>query len=388
MRMATLARVAFRRYQHMLGQRRQRMSAKRTPIRRWLSAGRRTHRPPRSAFDAGHRSIVAPLAATVAATVAVSISLAIAQRQRRSKPQRQPKRQLGLQAHEPLHHGLQRMALEQVDLSIQLISATDLSASTVHDIRKAIKRLRALHALLQQPLPSRELRHNRRALRNIAQQLAGARDAHVMHATLTDLIQSKPRKLAHRRSVRQLQARLLANSNRLQQQALSNPDTRRAILMQLLDLRSHIAAWQLPKRGRMQLVQPDLLRIYKQGRGRHKRIMRRRGPQTNAMHQWRKSVKDLRYAGEILQRQNAPKRMRPLIRRADSLGELLGQDHDLAVLAQHLRDGAPMWHTSPKTRKLLLKAIAKRRKALRRQSLRQGAKLYRRAPKRFLRRLS
>ena len=72
------------------------------------------------------------------------------------------------------------------------------------------------------------------------------------------------------------------------------------------------------------------------------------------MHAWRKRVKDLRYAAEVLDvarargagRARHPKqakggaagsaagRLRTLARRADALGELLGEEHDLAVLAE------------------------------------------------------
>ncbi len=102
-----------------------------------------------------------------------------------------------------------------------------------------------------------------------------------------------------------------------------------------------------------------------------------KGEQTTAMHQWRKRVKDLRYAAEMLERRHSSHSLRPLARRADELGEVLGEDHDLAVFSEHLRAGArtngsPAWRTGRKTRKLLLAAIAKRRRKLRKQALRQG----------------
>ena len=77
------------------------------------------------------------------------------------------------------------------------------------------------------------------------------------------------------------------------------------------------------------------------------------------MHEWRKRVKDLRYAAEMLQRrepsgasrregkrkrrrererlraQAAP--LRRLAKRADDLGELLGEEHDLVLLEELVR---------------------------------------------------
>jgi hypothetical protein len=131
-----------------------------------------------------------------------------------------------------------------------------------------------------------------------------------------------------------------------------------------------------------------------------------------AMHEWRKRVKDLRYAAEMLrraERTHAPalpgaagraerrrrararqqaKFLRCTARAADDLGEALGEDHDLAVLAQLVRaHGAkraqPRLRRRP--RRGLLKAIARRRRKLRARALRDGRRLYAREPSKFLR---
>jgi hypothetical protein len=208
-----------------------------------------------------------------------------------------------------------------------------------------------------------------------------------------------------------LRKRLLEEQQRVQRVTLSDPATRTALLADLNGLRARVATWTLADRPRIALVEHDLTRLYRQGQKRHLRVLRGKGQQTIAMHQWRKRVKDLRYAAEILQRRDASKRrssdkrLRKMARSADALGELLGEEHDLALLAQHLRDGnrarsradrrqtqrgvhQQTWRTPRKTRKALLKAIAKRRRELRKQALRDGARLYRHSPKKFLRRLS
>ena len=50
-----------------------------------------------------------------------------------------------------------------------------------------------------------------------------------------------------------------------------------------------------------------------------------------ALHEWRKRTKDLRYAMELLQCAS-PAVGKSLVKRADELTDLLGNDHDLAVL--------------------------------------------------------
>ena len=122
-----------------------------------------------------------------------------------------------------------------------------------------------------------------------------------------------------------------------------------------------------------------------------------------AMHLWRKRVKDLRYVAEMLERRQQSQkkrhgrsaRLHRLADRADTLAEVLGEDHDLAVLAARVHAEAKSGKHARKkskrigrtTRKALLKQIARRRRKLRRRALREGEHLYRRSPKKFVRQL-
>jgi CHAD domain-containing protein len=383
------------------------MTTDRTSIRRRLAIRGRSHRPPRGALKAGHDSILAPLAATVAATVAVGVGLALAlsERERRRERQQRHERQLALWPGEPLAEGLRRMALAQADLAIELLGDGGGTARggspderAVHEMRKALKRLRALLRLLAHELGEDTYTRESAALREVAGKLAGARDAAVMLDTLDGLIQRHPRKLGRRRSMRDLRRRLRAEHARTQRLALSDPADHAAVLGALLAFRRRVAAWSLSERADIQLVEADLERIYRQGRARYRRVARRKGDRTIAMHEWRKRVKDLRYAAEMLDRGarsggRAPDaRLRKLARAADELGELLGEEHDLAVFAERLRAGArheqsPIWRTGRRARKQLLGLIAERRRALRKRALLQGRRLYAERPRSFTRRV-
>ena len=154
-----------------------------------------------------------------------------------------------------------------------------------------------------------------------------------------------------------------------------------------------VESWSLPHRQGIEAVEPGLRRIYREGRQRRGRAARGKGPKGRAMHQWRKRVKELRYAAEMLDRSDpggdrepaikrggrkrrragqrkAAEHIRRLARRADELGELLGEDHDLALLEARLRaSGQPGEGSRSEigrgTRTMLLKQIARRRALLR-----------------------
>jgi CHAD domain-containing protein len=359
---------------------------------------------------------VAPLAATLAATVAVGLgvglTLARSERERRRMRERKLERRLGVLPGEPLGEALRRMALGQIDLALEQLGAGEaataghagngagaarvLDERAVHETRKAIKRLRALLRLLHDELGERTCAREHATLRGIARRLSGARDAAVMLATLDGLIERQPRKLGRRRGVRKLRARLYAEHERVRELALSDPAVHAEVLGELQALRWRVAAWRLPERKGIELVHTDLERLYRQGRKRGRRLARGKGKRVTAYHQWRKRVKDLRYAAEMLDR-HAPRgpgradgELCRLARRADELAETLGEEHDLAIFAAHVRAAGGRgrdrtWHTGRGTHAQLLRAVAKRRRALRRLALRKGRRLYRERPGRFVR---
>jgi CHAD domain-containing protein len=446
MRVPATARVAFGSDQHVLAERRQLMAAQRTAIRRGLAIGGAAHRPPWRGRKAlrRHRPILAPSASVPRASalaralvlvgvgVGVGLALARAERERRASAARaRPARRSSLRPGEPPAAGVRRVIVEQLDLAIELLErhpgATDRPAidqRTVHEIRKTLKRLRSLMRLLRAELGPKRYARESTALRDCGRRLAGARDAEVMVGTLDALLERHPEALAASPGVRALRAELIAERERAA--AGRDPALRAAIVADLRAVRVRVLAWELRERRRRpaKLLGPGLDRIYREGRRRLRRARRREDPE--AAHAWRKSVKDLRYAAETLDRgptetldqgsakaagrgpakaldrksarapdrgpAKAPdpgpaKRMRRVARRADRIGEMLGEEHDLTLLARAVRKRRGHFAGERRTRRLLLKLIARRRKRLHRRALREGERLYRRRPKRFMRRL-
>jgi CHAD domain-containing protein len=335
---------------------------------------------------------VAPLAATLAASVAVGVAVALAQadRTRRSaKSRRRRERRFTPLPGEPLGEGLARMALGQLDLAIELLAGegesgrSTLDARAIHETRKALKRLRALVRLLREELGEPRFKREHEILRDAARRLAGARDAEVMVGTLDALLERHPRKLGRRRALIELRKALVAERAAAARRARDEEATREQVLRELRGLRKRMEQWNLPERGAgVGLVERDLRRIYRTGQRRMRRAARGKGG-ARGLHEWRKRVKDLRYAAEMLG-------LGSLARRADELGELLGEEHDLVVFAAQLPPPgrAPFeGKRGRRARKALLERIAQRRGRLRKRALREGERLYRRKPKRFTQRV-
>ncbi len=103
---------------------------------------------------------------------------------------------------------------------------------------------------------------------------------------------------------------------------------------------------------------------------------------TPDLHRWRTAVKRLWHLVRLARRQ-LPGEGRRLANRLDRLGELLGLDHDHAMLAEKLA-------LSPTGDPALLRqlsVIAERRRALEAEAFKLGASIYRRGPRSFARRV-
>ncbi len=358
------------------------------------------------------------MASAVVVGAGVGVALVRVELERRGRRARREQRSVGLLAHERLADGLRRIALGQLDLAVELLEgdASPASAGTVHETRKALKRVRALLRLLRGELGERSFARESATVRDAGRRLAEARDAEVIIATLDGI--TKRSGTPAGRGVRRLRRELVAERDRAGRGDLAAQAARAEVLAELRALRRRVAEWSLSEHPRIELVEPGLRGVYEQGRRRLRRAARakdsgkkgrargkskhaktseregtrgkgvRRGDRRGrTLHEWRKRVKDLRYAAEMLDRQDSrrDRTIRRVARRADRLGELLGEEHDLAVLAERVSAADSAFRGEKRDRRMLLKAIARRRAKLRNRALRDGRRLYRRKPKRFAR---
>jgi CHAD domain-containing protein len=251
-------------------------------------------------------------------------------------------------------------------------------AELVHEARKAIKRMRALARLLRYELGKQELARVNASLRAAGQRLAGARDAAVRLATLERLSARHPKAL-DLEGIERLHERL----EREREQA-SQPAHQDEVLGDIGHMRRDLARWSLVDHD-FEAVAPGLRRIYLEGRRRYVLVRREHARDAEAVHDWRKRVKSLYYALDMLGGAHA-KGTRGSTRRAEQLGDLLGEEHDLWLLCAYVDEHPDAFGGDTAAREELLKLTERRRTRLRTLSLGLGARLYRRKPSDFTRR--
>ncbi len=303
------------------------------------------------------------LAAALAVGVGVAAALAKSELERR-------KRKKGSR--------LRRLTLEQIDVAIALLEGRrDAPAGrTIHETRKALKRARALVRLQRGALGEGRFARGNAVLRRAGRRLASARDAEVVLEALDALVERHPKRLARSAGVVRLRVQLVAERERAQAQTRHGAEVRAVVLAELYGARVDLERWQ-PSQGDGRTAREGLRALYGAGRKRGRRARKVRS--SAALHEWRKRAKDLRYAAEALQ-------LRGVAKRADRLGEAIGEEHDLWLLEECVRRRRGCFKGDKASRKELLRRIARSRGRLRKKALKLGAGLYGEPPKRFVRR--
>ncbi|HEX2232339.1 MAG TPA: CHAD domain-containing protein, partial [Thermoleophilaceae bacterium] len=126
-----------------------------------------------------------------------------------------------------------------------------------------------------------------------------------------------------------------------------------------------------------------LRRAYRRGRRGYQAVLE--SASTESLHEWRKRVKDLWYHQTLLER-SWPELMDPLSDQAHHLSDLLGLDHDLAVLHDWAQ-AHPAAAGGSTGLEVFNAAAEERRDELQREAIALGGRLYAERPRAYARRL-
>ncbi|MBC8133121.1 MAG: CHAD domain-containing protein, partial [Deltaproteobacteria bacterium] len=272
----------------------------------------------------------------------------------------------------------------------------------IHDMRTSIKKVRALIALACTTVGSEARRADRR-LRKVASATSDLRDAEMVLKTydsFTPALNTTPHSLALAGARNRLAAHLRAAERSF------HVDGRLPILAKnLLRERHRTRHWVPAPEGKWKTPGRQsaaaFAKTYRIARHAmalatvaHKNTSPAAlcGP---AFHDWRKAVKAHRYQLQILQGQRQgqkqgawPIEWETRLSDLERLGELLGDEHDLAVLEETITDEqSSPFPPEGAARSRLLVLIAERRRALQTETLPLGARLFAERARVFRRRL-
>lgn len=256
---------------------------------------------------------------------------------------------------------LRKQVLGRLD---KAAAALGRGAAGVHDARKQFKKARAMLRLLRDAIGERRFKHANRAVRDAGRPLSAARDVAALRETIKRLRRDAPKA-----------ARSLASVQRARPQDGDGARAIARVRRTIAETRADVDGWSVAAGGWRTLRGP-LGGSYRAAR-RAFRAAYDRDHDDVAWHEARKRVKDLRYQLELLA-PLAGEAIGPLAALARKLSDVIGDDHDLAILRGVARGAA---HAEARS------LIDERRDALKAEARRLGDELYAERPREFRRRL-
>lgn len=245
-------------------------------------------------------------------------------------------------------------ASRHVALAVQPDTSDKAAAESVHEARKSLKRLRSTLRLLRRGLGSKRVRRAGQQLAKVGRALAETREAQVMSDVLRDLKracaapgpaasaialgeEAAAVPLPELAGYAQAVATAYKVYRELPQPKAIRPSlaVRDQVVAELTAAHRRMLGWSLRGKTRLSL-RDGLERAVRQLRRAWSVARSANRPEHAAeqFHDLRKRVKDLYYMATLLTPAQ-PAELAELASKLDQLADLLGDDHDLAVLAEH-----------------------------------------------------
>jgi CHAD domain-containing protein len=281
-----------------------------------------------------------------------------------------------LRQDETVGDGIQRIVCHQIEGAIRA-SSTEQNGkgSPVHETRKHLKKARSALRLAAGEIDPDAWKREDRCLRKVGQLISEVRDAEVRLQTVRQLREFARGK---KRSFRETEDLLAFELDSFLAAFSEWPEEAKERLTQAVDC---IRAWPLDDL-RCQQLRKCVQKTYKRGRKALKVAIKKTS--TKNLHTFRKRAKELWSQLRIL-RPLAPAVFRELNDELKTIGQYLGQVHDLAFVAERL---SSIGSSRKQGDRILNALIDSREKELERAAIALGERFYAERPRQFARRIS
>ena len=281
-----------------------------------------------------------------------------------------------LRQDETIGDGIQRIICHQIEGAIRASnSKQNGKGSPVHETRKHLKKARSALRLAAGAIDREVWKREDRRLRKVGQLISEVRDAEVRLQTVRQLREFAKGK---KRSFRETEELLAFELDSFLAAFSEWPEEAKQRLTQSLD---RIRAWPLDDLRSKQMCK-CVRKTYQRGRNALKAAIEKTS--TKNLHTFRKRAKELWYQLRIL-RPLAPSVFRELNDELRTIGQYLGQVHDLAFVAERLSSIGPARKHGDR---ILNALINSKEKELERTAIALGERFYAERPKQFSRRIS
>lgn len=286
-----------------------------------------------------------------------------------------------LQPDEPGTRGARRIARRRVRSALEILGGESPSDRSVHAARKELKKARATLRLVRDALGAATYKKENAALRSAARPLSEVRDAEVLLEALHSLIE-KYRRLAPKLPLEKFERVLSRGRTQSRATVLGGKGPLAKARKTLRAVSSRSEHWHVGRHG-WSVLGAGLKRTYSEGRRAFARA--RTQGSDECLHEWRKQIQYFWHQLQILKPLgSAP--VSELLEQTHRLADLLGDDHDLAVLRARAAAARNLFPTTAAQRALIA-LVDRCRTGLQDEALRLGQHLYEEKPAAFTARL-
>lgn len=274
----------------------------------------------------------------------------------------------GISPGEHVGNSVRRLAHDRLQPAVEALELSpgnDLD-EVVHDVRKRCRKVRALLRLVRAEVGDDVYRRENGALRAAARVLSAVRDTAVLVEVHDGLVASGGI------APKGFRDRLVDRHEHLKGELLAGDELPR-VRESLAAVLERTEAWPVTSDD-WEGLGAGMERVYRGGRKAMAAAYD--DPGTERFHEWRKQVKYLRHQLELV-RPVWPEVLEAMAATAAETGDLLGTDHDLAVLRDRVLAESAL---TAETRQALLERIDERRRHCQLQAVILGRRLYAEKP--------
>jgi CHAD domain-containing protein len=277
-----------------------------------------------------------------------------------------------LRRSESVIRGVKRIAREQLETALRDIENPDLDRhEAVHQTRKRFKKIRGLIRLVRPAFEKTYRRENAR-FRDAARKIAGARDATSLIEGFDRLVADLPKDADGADRFAGIRRVLVKRRKRIVGEEADVSLTLEALSKDIHEALERIGEWELRARG-FETIAGGFERTYDKAQGAMA-IAADENATVEDFHDWRKRVKYHWYHCRLLQNLWKPL-MKARCDEAKHLAELLGADHDCALLDQLLEENSSEFPDEAEVR-AFREVIADAQKRIRKEAFEVGQRLF------------
>jgi CHAD domain-containing protein len=267
-----------------------------------------------------------------------------------------------------------RIMRKEIDKCLKSLKAKTASDAMIHDVRKRFQKVRAILKLVREAIGDKAYQRANSCFRDAAATLRDVRDAKVQIDALEKLCSQ-----IQTTCPASAQVTLEARRTSIRQRVLVEGDALAPMVKAIKRARVRIENCIFRTKG-WRAVGPGLKATYKKSREAMHAAAQE--PTIEKLHEWRKRSKYLWHQLHALVVMSPPV-LSALVERTHNITQLLGDDHDLAMLRERIHGqiadfgGQQMVQT-------LSDAIDRRREEIKRQALIAGRQLFAPKPSQFV----